>query len=180
MDVWTYFAQRERECAELSVAFDDSLGPVFYAEEGSDDKRGRIFGRVVLTESAFLQVHEVVVVEDNHVTREEYAYYLILDGVEIWGYERDPTHEPPVHVHLGSHAAVEEAEPVFVQGRRRASVEGVEHSGRDPGGVGLNAFATGSRNRLGATFGHALARSCRAHPRVAAPPRHWRSWSGER
>ena len=55
------------------------------AEEGSEDKRGRIFGAFALTEEIHLHVNEVVVVEGNHVHREEYGYYLLNEGVEVWG-----------------------------------------------------------------------------------------------
>lgn len=38
---------------------------------------------------------------ENVGTRDRYAYFLIRDGVAIWGYERDPTGHPeaPVHWH---------------------------------------------------------------------------------
>jgi hypothetical protein len=30
-----------------------------------------------------------------------YSYYLVIDGAEVWGYERDPGHNPPLHRHEG-------------------------------------------------------------------------------
>jgi hypothetical protein len=105
MDVWTYFHQKEREFSDLSLATDPELGSLFTEEEGSNGKRGRIFGHVMLTDEAYMQVHEVVVVVNDHVTREEYGYFLILDGDELWGYERDPSHDPPVHRHTRGHAS---------------------------------------------------------------------------
>jgi hypothetical protein len=53
-----------------------------------------------------------VVVEGTGIHREDYAYYLIVDGGEVWGYERDPWHEPAVHRHVGADHAREEAEAV--------------------------------------------------------------------
>jgi hypothetical protein len=53
-----------------------------------------------------------VVVVDEHVHREEYAYYLIIDGDEICGYERDLSHDPPVHRHTEGHAEMLDAEPI--------------------------------------------------------------------
>ena len=60
-----------------------------------------MFGNLGLTERAFLRISEVVVVQNSHVHREEYAYYLIVDGEEFWGYERDLSHDPAVHRHVG-------------------------------------------------------------------------------
>ena len=71
--------------------------------------RGQIHGHITLSVSpdvdAYLDVREVVVVEDGHVHREEYAYYLIVNGVELWGHERDPQHAPEdVHCHPREHS----------------------------------------------------------------------------
>jgi hypothetical protein len=78
---------------------------MFVAETGSKDQRGRMFGNLRLdTEiDAFLAVSELVVVRGTYVEREEYAYYLVIDGVETWGHEKDPTHEPPLHRHTEGH-----------------------------------------------------------------------------
>lgn len=103
MDVWEYFQTRDREVAEQSAAWDDAIGPPYTEEAGSDGKRGRIFGRVVLSEHAFLQVHEVVQVVDSGVHRREYAYYFTYRGAEIWGEERDLSHTPAVHRHDREH-----------------------------------------------------------------------------
>lgn len=104
MDVWEYFLQRDRELAEQSAAWENEAA-AYTAEEGSHGQRGRMFGRVVLSESAYLQVHEVVEVAGSGITRLAYAYYLIYDGADIWGYERDPIkHEDmPVHLHDRDH-----------------------------------------------------------------------------
>lgn len=70
--------------------------------------------------SAFLSVSETVVVTDEQsIHREEYAYYLIVDQVEVWGWERDLSHDPPVHRHVGPGHAREEADPISF----RAAVE---------------------------------------------------------
>jgi hypothetical protein len=55
----------------------------------------------VLSERAFLQAYESIVVVESGIHREEYSYYLIVDGLELWGYDRDPDHEPPEHMHEG-------------------------------------------------------------------------------
>jgi hypothetical protein len=68
---------------------------------GSGDSRGRILTTFHLTDDAYLAVSETVVVQGRHIHREEYAYFLVIDGEEIWGEERDPTHDPPVHRHTG-------------------------------------------------------------------------------
>lgn len=110
MDIWAYFAQREREFEELSIALDRSFS-LFAEEEESNGKRGRVFGPVWLTEDAYIKIHEVVVVQNSHVHREEYGYFLIIDEEEIWGEERDPTHNPPVHRHVRGHKR-EPSEPI--------------------------------------------------------------------
>ena len=85
MDVWIYFQQRERDCRELSLAPIGDYWRMVSAEHGSNDKRGRVFGAFALTDRFHLHVSEVVVVQNNHVHREEYGYFLTRDGVEIWG-----------------------------------------------------------------------------------------------
>jgi hypothetical protein len=107
LDVWAYFHQREREVRELSLGPDGDFWAMVAEEAGSGGQRGRIFGRFILAEGAYLSVSEKVVVVEDHVHREEYAYFLIVDEVEIWGYERDsaPDHAAqPVHRHVERHA----------------------------------------------------------------------------
>jgi hypothetical protein len=85
---------------------------MFAEERGSNGKRGRVLGHAYLAEDAYLEIHEVVVVQDSHVHREEYGYFLVIEGVEIWGYERDPTHDPPVHRHTFGHSERIDSDPV--------------------------------------------------------------------
>ena len=97
MDVFGYFDDREREALEVSGnlrAFSAA------AEEGSADQRGRLIGEVDLTDTAYVQFHEIVHVEGTGITRERYAYFLVVDGQEIGGFERDPMHlDESVHMH---------------------------------------------------------------------------------
>jgi hypothetical protein len=111
VDIWTYFAQRERDFAELSLFPDSGPGAMFTEEAGSNGKRGRIFGRLWLAETIYLAIHETAVVVDDHVHREEYGYYLVADGEEVWGEERDLSHDPPVHRHIEGHVRAD-AEPI--------------------------------------------------------------------
>jgi hypothetical protein len=54
---------------------------------------------------AYLWVHEVIVmISESRGHRERYAYFLILPSGQLWGYERDPTHNPAVHRHDATHA----------------------------------------------------------------------------
>ena len=101
MDVYTYFHQRERECRELSLVPDISFEEMFAEEAGSDGARGFMWGRLSLTGRAFLNVLETVIVVRSGVHRERYSYYLIIDGLEVWGYDRDPDHSPAEHMHRG-------------------------------------------------------------------------------
>jgi hypothetical protein len=114
MDVWDYFDRCEREYAGLSLHPAEGM---FAAEEESAGSRGRIFGQMRLLPEdsdvdAFLQVSEVVVCDGGRCDREEYAYYLVIDGVEVWGYEKDLSHDPPVHRHVGGGHAREAAEEI--------------------------------------------------------------------
>jgi len=106
VDVWTYFAQKEREYADLSLEPEDSFSEMVAEEKGSGGRRGRIFGNLILGGSpveAFISVSEVVVVHGNNIRREEYGYFLVIEGEEILGYERDLSHDPPVHMHTLGH-----------------------------------------------------------------------------
>jgi hypothetical protein len=109
VDIWTYFAQREAEARDLSLGWDGDFWDMVAAE--ADNQRGRLFGTFVLMERAFLAVSESVVVQGSHIHREDYAYYLIIQGEEIWGEERDPTHSPAVHRHSYGHVT-EDSEPI--------------------------------------------------------------------
>ena len=72
------------------------------AEEGND-QRGRLLGAAYMDERSYIAVHEIVAIEGEHVHREKYAYFLIVDGDEVGGYERDPIHTPAEHRHCGEH-----------------------------------------------------------------------------
>ena len=76
-DVWEYFDQRRRECRDLSVAEGDLD---YYEEEGSGGQWGHVVGNITLSDVAYLSVHEVVRVEDGHAHREEYGYFLVIEG----------------------------------------------------------------------------------------------------
>jgi len=112
MDVWTYFAQKEREFRDLSLVPDRDFAELFAEAAGSDGRRGRVFGNLNLTDNAFLAVSELVVVVGSHVRRREYGYFLVIDGIEIWGYERDLSHAPALHRHTEGHAERLEAKPI--------------------------------------------------------------------
>jgi hypothetical protein len=129
-DVWSYFAQKEKEFEELSLAPDRPVPQLFGEERGSNGQRGRIFGNLFLTDWAFLTVSELVIVEDDHVHRLEYAYFLIVDGEEVWGYERDPSHDPPVHRHSGPDHVRDDAEPVAFKDVVEEAWEVVSSAGR--------------------------------------------------
>jgi hypothetical protein len=116
VDVWTYFEQRERECESLSLVPDGHYAETVSEEVGSDGMRGRVFGRFWMMDDppAYLAVSEVVVVTENDVIhREEYGYFLVIDGEEVRGWERDLSHDPAVHRHTGpGHDREDTAEPI--------------------------------------------------------------------
>jgi hypothetical protein len=90
LDPYTYRAQRERECAEVSASVDK----LTIGEEAGPGAlpRAKLLGRVHLTDRACVQIAEIVEFPGGHVHRIKYAYYLFVDGEEIGGYERDPLH----------------------------------------------------------------------------------------
>lgn len=102
MDVWDFFERREGECRECSLVSDVPFPEMCGAAADSNGKHGIFFGRFTLTERASLHVFESLVVRGNAVRRERYSYYLIIDGNEIWGYDRDPGHSPSTHRHEGA------------------------------------------------------------------------------
>ena len=75
---------------------------MFADQEGSNGRRGRVIAELMLTERSRLFVHEVVVVVGGrYIRREEYASYLVVDDEEVWGFDRDMSHSPAVHGHVG-------------------------------------------------------------------------------
>jgi hypothetical protein len=102
VDVWEYFESKRREISDASLSVDDDEF-LLVELEGSNGQRGRVWGRIGFTQRTFLQVSERVVVVESGIHREEYAYYLIIDGAEVWAYERDPSHEVAVHKHDRDH-----------------------------------------------------------------------------
>jgi hypothetical protein len=100
-DVWVYFEAKKREVEQFGLTLED--GFLFAAEDRSNDQRGRVWGRIGVTERTFLSVSERVEVRGAAIHRTDYAYYLIIDGTDIWGYERDPTHDLAVHRHDRDH-----------------------------------------------------------------------------
>ena len=57
--------------------------------------------RLRLTERAYLEVSETILVRGNSVHREEYAYYLVIDGQEYWSRDLDAIHD--YHGHTSGH-----------------------------------------------------------------------------
>jgi hypothetical protein len=101
VDVWEYFQTREREIKKCSLHIPEHVA-LFSAEDGSNDQRGMVYGPVLFNGypgSVYLLIHEAVVVKGSGITRPRYAYFLIMDGREIGGYERHASHDPPVHRH---------------------------------------------------------------------------------
>ena len=99
MDVWEYFQTREREIKDCSLHIPERVS-LFSAEEG--DQRGMVYGPVLFDgypANTCLFIHEKVAVRGSGITRPRYAYFLIIDGREIGGYERHASHNPPVHRH---------------------------------------------------------------------------------
>ena len=111
-----YCEERERECKRLSLH--PEAEPAYAEEAGSEGKRGRLMMRLHLSERAFLDIAEVVVVRKNSVHREEYAYYLIIDGQEYWSRDLDPIHG--YHGHTTGHKRVKASRISFKDAAKEA------------------------------------------------------------
>jgi hypothetical protein len=114
VEIYEYFHQKEREVSEVSLVPEINFWRMVSEQEGSNGKRGTVLGNFLLSERAYLAIYELVQVLNNHATREAYAYYLIIDGEEIWGEERDPSHDPPVHRHTTGHRTLP-SEPISLK-----------------------------------------------------------------
>jgi hypothetical protein len=110
VDIWEYFESKRREIAQASLTVDEAQLD-FIALDGSNGQRGRVWGRIDFSERSFLQVSELVEVSGSGIHRVEYAYYMVIDGIDIWGYERDLSHDPAVHKHDRDHNR-EPCEPI--------------------------------------------------------------------
>lgn len=120
--VWDYFADREREFGKYSLRVENPLS-MFAAEE--DEQRGQVYGHAFFDgypETVFLSVFEEVEVVGSGCTRPRYAYFLMIDGQEIGGFERHVTHVPPVHKHCSSHV-IHERLPCRAMSFKDAAVE---------------------------------------------------------
>ena len=102
MDVWDYFDRREGECRECSLGLETAFPSYCAQAQGSGGARGIFYGRLILSERAYLSVFEVLGTRGSTIHRERYSYYLVIDGNEIWGYDLDPEHNPATHRHEGT------------------------------------------------------------------------------
>lgn len=117
MDVWDYFDSRERECEAQSLyPVSGSFAEMCFGEGYSDDSRGIWLGDLALTVKTYLKVSEQIFIgPDDRPHREEYSYYLIHGGVQMWGYDRDLSHPELIdHGHRGAaHTRVDCGERTF-------------------------------------------------------------------
>lgn len=104
MSIEKFIDTRERECIEVGVEPAQSLWKMTAVEKASSPVRGRLVGHFTFPGfDAYLQVHELFeFVTEERITRLEFGYFLIVEGREVWGYERDPNHDPAEHFHDGT------------------------------------------------------------------------------
>lgn len=98
-----YFEERRRECRRLSLV--EASKPRYLIESGPDEERGRIILSLHMTERATLAVSESILIGSSGLHREEYAYYLLIDGQEYWSRDLDKLHG--YHGHTIGHKRVE-------------------------------------------------------------------------
>jgi hypothetical protein len=114
MDIWDYFHRKEREIRDMGVSLETPRADAFSAAPDSDI-RGRLLFNLGLTENAYLQVLERVVIRGNVAHRDRYAYTLVVDGLHVYGWERHKTHDPVVHEHEGSGRVRKASEPIALR-----------------------------------------------------------------
>lgn len=82
----------------------------------ADGAGGIIDGAIPFDDSAFMAIDEFIEIgEDGHVKIRRYSYYLIVDEVEICGYDLNPLEFPESHYHVGPHSNVEACERVTLR-----------------------------------------------------------------
>jgi hypothetical protein len=99
-DIWNYFVERERTLKGGSALEEIEVGIA------PDDQSGTLKAKASLradTElDAYLKVFERAALnESGQVEVVKYSYYLIVNGAETRGWDKDPKHDPPVHGHIG-------------------------------------------------------------------------------
>jgi hypothetical protein len=104
LDIWDYFTRKEREFG--GVPTDRPLEEMMQAAEPPEDnRRGIIEGHLDLSDSAYVDVYERIVIEgdDDPDPRAAYCYTLVMDGMHVHRWENDPRKHPemPVHEHEG-------------------------------------------------------------------------------
>lgn len=96
-----YFADVMRVVDNFGLDFD--AGSEMAKLRPGDERRGRIRGRISLTDRTFLAVSEQIEMRDGKPVRLSYAYYLIIDGIEVWAHDHDPAKDPAIHRHSRRH-----------------------------------------------------------------------------
>jgi hypothetical protein len=96
-----YFGDVRRLVDHYGLEFDE--GSQMASLNVDPERRGRIRGRIGFTERTFLQVSEQIAICDGAPVRRSYAYYLVIDGIDVWGHDKDPGHDPAIHRHDRGH-----------------------------------------------------------------------------
>jgi hypothetical protein len=100
-DIWSYFQRMERDLLDGS-GFLEEIAPELAPDDQSGTLRAKANLRADTELDAYLNVYQRAVLdEDGQVELVKYSYYLVVSGEEARGWEKDPTHDPPVHGHIG-------------------------------------------------------------------------------
>lgn len=97
-----YFGDSIRLVDDYSLAFE--AGCEMVKLRNDPERRGRIRGQIGFTDRTFLAVSEQIEMRDGEAIRLSYSYYLVIDGIEIWGHDNDAGHDPAIHRHDRGHA----------------------------------------------------------------------------
>jgi hypothetical protein len=94
VDVYEYACSLERTCREQSVAAER-----LDVKPDADGKRAKVEARLALDDEVFVEVHEVIEVDQGAIQPRRYSYCLVEHGMKRWSYDLDPRHAPEAHVH---------------------------------------------------------------------------------
>jgi len=111
LDISNYLSEREHKLSKtLGLPIDE-----MNFELALDGQSARMWGNITLTDEVSLSVRERIELVDGRAHIVKYSYYIIVDGAEARGFDKEPTHNPPVHGHIGPNHAWTQAPEITLE-----------------------------------------------------------------
>jgi hypothetical protein len=102
-----------RQARLEAVARENALAAEIRVRDDADG--ATVEARLALNDEAYLVLHEWLEDADGDVRRRKYGYRFVERGKPRWGYDLDPSHEPPAHRHGSGKHEREAASRVAVE-----------------------------------------------------------------